>query len=117
MKTPRQRILEEVAEIARLNGVAMYDLMGRCRTKDVVRARKAAMWFVWFKYEKSFAEVAAIFGRTEHTAVRFAIGAHLLDCGIRHVSPAPSALRMRNKARSWWRERRGSAAVNERIAA
>ncbi|WP_420408662.1 helix-turn-helix domain-containing protein [Hoeflea sp.] len=113
MKTPRQKILDEVAEIARLNGVPMRDLMGRCRTKDVVRARKAAMWFVWFKYNKSFNAVAAIFGRKEHSAVAFAIGAHLLDCGITDMPVARMALRIRNKARAWQKMKREQVAASQ----
>lgn len=105
MKTPRQLILEEVAEIARLNGVAMYDLMGSCKVRAAVRARRAAMWFVWFKYGWSFAKVAKLFGRKEHSATFHAIGTHLLECGFIDHPMAIAAKRRRDKVREYQRGR------------
>lgn len=105
MKTPRKLILEEIEEIARLNGVPMRDLMGRCKTKDAVRARRAAMWLVWFKYGKSLGEVAKVFGKSEHTTTLHAIGVHLLKCGFHDHPMAISAKRRQQRVRDYHKTR------------
>ena len=136
MKTPRQLILEEISEIARVNGVLMSDMVGWSKVRAVVRARRAAMWFIWFKYGKTFSEVARVFGRTEHTATMHAIGVHLLNCGFTSNPMAISAKRrlahvllyQRSHDRPDWkrskkarddanRRRREANAVQKRVAA
>jgi hypothetical protein len=83
MKTPRQQILDDVSMIAWLHYVTLEDIMGKNRRPDIVKARHAAYWFVWFFHGKSTSDVARIFGRTR-VGISYAIGGHMRRIGLKH---------------------------------
>ena len=84
MKTPRQRILEEIDQMLTMNyRVELISVMRRDRRRHVVKARNAAFWYVWFKYGHTLNQIGSIFQRTHATVLR-GIGAHMSRCNLSH---------------------------------
>jgi hypothetical protein len=118
MKTPRQQILEDVNMIARLHFVSLEDIMTGGRRPDIVRARHAAFWVVWFFHRRNPAEVGRIFG-VSRVAAFYGIGSHMNRIGVRDgvKSRYNSISRRRNLeySRRTWRV--FAAAKKARVAA
>lgn len=81
MNTPKQRILADIEAVARIYGVTLKDVLGISRTRNIVRARQAAIWMVWFSREYSLPAIGRVFGK-DHTSVLFSRGQHMIRMGL-----------------------------------
>mgnify|MGYP001279750764 CR=1 FL=1 len=102
LSTPRDRIMVDVAMIAKAHGVALSDIIGRTRHRKVARARHTVMWFVWWHYGWSMPRVGRLLGGRDPSTVWLGIGAHLARCGMDHwtvESREKKLERMKRRAR------------------
>ncbi|MEL4071710.1 helix-turn-helix domain-containing protein [Ochrobactrum sp. GPK 3] len=83
MITPRQIILAELGQIAKLHQVNLDDIIRRDRRRRIAKARDAVFWYVWFKYGYSLTKIGHLLSRNHATVLR-GIGNHMHRCGIDH---------------------------------
>jgi len=106
--TPRERVMSDIKEVARWHGIPVYRLMSADRHREVVAARNAAYWLVWFKYGYSLPKIGRLFGRN-HSTVLFGIGAHQGKINGPRCWHEAYTRKKRNNARAAirsWRRRR-----------
>lgn len=81
MNLPKQRVLADVEAVARIYGVTLEDVLGKARTRNIVRARQAAIWMVWFSRGYTLPAIGRVFGK-DHTSALFSIGQHMIRMGL-----------------------------------
>lgn len=69
---------EIIRTVAARFGVSVGSILGRSRTKEIVRARHAAMWLsraslLAGEYRRSYPDIARAFCRGDHTSVMYAV--------------------------------------------
>lgn len=81
MNMPKQRVLADVEAVARIYGVTLEDVLGKSRTRNIVRARQAAIWMVWFSRDYTLPAIGRVFGK-DHTSCLFSRGQHMIRMGL-----------------------------------
>lgn len=92
IKTPRQKIREDIEAIAKIYGIAYSDIMSKSHMQIVVQARSACFWMLQFTRGMTLPEIGRVFGM-DHTAVLAGINRH-----IRRLDP--------EDPRAQWAERK-----------
>lgn len=81
MNMPKQRVLADIEAVALIYGVSLEDVLGKSRTRKIVRARQAAIWMVWFSRDYTLPAIGRIFGK-DHTSCLFSRGQHMIRMGL-----------------------------------
>lgn len=107
-RTPHERTVAEVDEIARQYGSTAEELIGRNRARRLMDARCHAFYYVWQKYG-SLPKTGKFFGGRDHSTIAYGIGHHLLRIGQNDHWMAAMNIRNRAKALAWHAARRNAA--------
>lgn len=81
MKTPRAHLWDEIAEIAKANGVPLSALRGRTLNRRIAAVRHEVWYVLRTRHSMSYPKIGAIFDR-DHTSVIYGVGQYLLRSGV-----------------------------------
>ncbi|CAN7495844.1 hypothetical protein LJR231_003479 [Phyllobacterium sp. LjRoot231] len=81
LNMPKQRLLADIEAVARIYNLTLEDVLGKSRTRNVVRARQAAIWMVWYSRDYTLPAIGRVFGK-DHTSCLFSRGQHMIRMGL-----------------------------------